>query len=185
MAATALKNQVLTKVLMILVMGLWQINRVQVGQWLSTRCFVFIRFQKRFSNKVTWSIEKYPPNKLRIGIAEITIQFFTRFLNLKTRTRQVIPFWIQAVGFLQLPRSSLRQAGKHSWGEARHRGVNSFISRLSRGLTRGNARVNELGITPCSSCNVICHLRVKSLQGSTNAAQNIFDSIGGSSKRSW
>ena len=110
---------------------------------------------------------------------------FPKFENIMCCTRQVIPFWIQAVGFLQLPRSSLRPAGKHSWGEARHRGVNSFISRLSRGLTRGNARVNELGITPCSSCNVICHLRVKSLQGSTNAAQNIFDSIGGSSKRSW
>ena len=49
-----------------------------------------------------------PPNKLRISTAEITIQFSTCFLTLKTLRAiqwQVIASWIQAVSFLQLPHS--------------------------------------------------------------------------------
>ena len=35
--------------------------------------------QEEALNKVTWSIKKYPPIKLKISITEITIQFFIGF----------------------------------------------------------------------------------------------------------
>ena len=83
-----------------------------------------IWLQKRRLNKVTWSIEKYPPNKFKISITEITIRFFFCFLNLKTMCAlQIIAFWIQVASFLQLLRGSLRPAGKHSCGKARQKGV--------------------------------------------------------------
>ena len=73
-------------------------------------------------------IKKYPLNKLKIIMIEITIQFFICFPSLKTKCalqRRLQPFeFIQAVSFLQLPRGNLRSAGKHGCGRARQRGVN-------------------------------------------------------------
>ena len=45
---------------------------------------MFLWLQKRRLNNVTWSIKKHSPNKLEISIIELTVQFFTCFLNLKT-----------------------------------------------------------------------------------------------------
>ena len=70
--------------------------------------------------------KKSPPNKLKISITEITIQFFhlfPKFENIVCSARRVITFRIPAVSFLRLPRSSPRPAGKHSCGMARQKGV--------------------------------------------------------------
>ena len=49
-----------------------------------------------------------------------------KFENIMCNTQQEIAFWIQAVGFLQLPCDSLRLASKHSCRKARQKGVKSL-----------------------------------------------------------
>ena len=78
------QKAVLTKNLMILVMIFQQIKCVHVRKWLKTQGFMSIWLQKRRLNTVMCSIEKCPPNRLRISINKITIQFCIYFLNLKT-----------------------------------------------------------------------------------------------------
>ena len=75
--------------------------------------------EEAFEQSHVQQTKKYPANVLKISIIEITSQFFVCFINLTTLCAlQVIAFWIQAVGFLQLSCSSLRPAGKHSCGKA-------------------------------------------------------------------
>ena len=59
----------------------------------SEQCFMSRWLQERRLNKVMWSIEKYPRNKLKLSITENTIQFFILSLGDPVRLRGQWNLW--------------------------------------------------------------------------------------------
>ena len=106
------------------------------------------RLQKRRSNQITWSINKiytrqtlnqhswnHPP----------IFHLLPTFEKITCNTRQVIASWIQAVSFLQMPRSNLRPAASTA---AARLGRKGLIPVNHKGLHQGC----QFKVTQCWKC---------------------------------